>query len=1457
MEPASDPSEDLEPNEFKISNYEDSELSDSSDDNLEALEPDILLEEPDNDFTLQLMNNLYEEQLDVENYSKYSKLLFGDPGGESTCPHCEFTSENLLELKIHLSKAHDGLKVYCIQCDYSAARRDTLLVHVRKIHEGRGFPCETCDYIAGTRQHLDRHTKHVHEGLRREKKGQDELEDSTVWSCDHCEYKTRRRYELKLHFATAHEGKRFSCSHCDFTAKRRDKINLHIKVAHEGLGKKCNFCDYKASTNQHLLRHLRSKHSDEEGSGIQLLKCRECGEEFSRQERLTEHIKKDHLECNDVGHESVDDTPNSKRFRYKCLECDFSSNKKGNLTEHTRLNHGGKKFKCDQCDFNCLTHGGLYLHQKAVHLGIRFKCTQCSYEGTQEVNLKRHIESKHGTIQYCCKLCNAKTKGLWYIETHLKKVHGIMDKTEYSKYLLLKEIDPNTGVSSKSSMSDSLDAAESSSVNIDSVEEDVEEGLVPTGFLDESMTEDDGEELESAGSPIDPTEFLDQDTVVQNDDAEAEDDEDVPDLELLEPAIEIRNNSDGCDDLKRKVPRRKTPNHRTVRWSCKLCGYVTNVKCSMIRHIQSIHLGWRYQCTFCDHEATQKGGLKYHIEKRHPGRTPVPKWSALEPVKSKSERLGILGVENMDVNDMFEEVYDYQESLVNQQGALNQDLSSSFQDSNNDVEENEFEDHDGLMFEPAVQIFEEDHQTIAKQDISIDEDLAGDIEDESASQYVGEDHDFSELFAKFNTNGEAEVQCDLCTYVTARVGNMRRHVSAAHQGIRFPCKLCSYRAPDKGSLMRHTRGVHEGIKFYCDFCSYSASQKGNLKKHVEMKHPDKEYACPYCNFKVNWKGSFIKHMQNLHGDLMSIHGLTSSNISQSLLTFNTSMSSLNESLDKSEDPSESYDKIPNQPPDEQNQSKEANTSTAEAVDPLEHFVVNRDTDELKLKQEERIVISPDLGSVAGNINPDACYDPENMTFDCPLCDFKAQSAASLARHNGAIHKGIRWKCKDCDFITRDKSSLKRHRRNRHDGIRFQCNYCDYDAGQKGNIKSHMDRRHPEIPYDHTEFQQVRVEKSKYTREPKRDFDTMGKLKEFGNNVNIPHPLHVHMLSSLLQAKIASDQSMSTDDDSNNREEDEVDFVHVVSSANCNDSYDDIAEESDYGDDMEDGGDFRPMSLPSSPRSNEDGIHSVNSTSTPIKQESHSILLSALQSAPHSSSSPTLTPRKSLLDLAASSNLLEMLKNKTPPRSPPIKSKRYNHGSPTIPTEFDPEATISCPECDYMARSQGTLFRHIQAVHRGVRYYCKLCDFVTIDKGSLKRHVNGQHEGIKHKCDFCEYENAQIGNVKKHIETKHQNIVYQCPYCELKAKHKWYLEQHVKKIHIERVEEFDVKNVSPTVDQSITTRPQHLSPDANLFLEMFGHHPMAQFFVPDTNKTGGGAEDDIAEHEMLEHSAAKI
>ena len=58
--------------------------------------------------------------------------------------------------------------------------------------------------------------------IRTPRKKEDE---EIFWPCDYCDYKTKRRYELKLHFAADHEGKRFYCELCDFSAKRKDTLN--------------------------------------------------------------------------------------------------------------------------------------------------------------------------------------------------------------------------------------------------------------------------------------------------------------------------------------------------------------------------------------------------------------------------------------------------------------------------------------------------------------------------------------------------------------------------------------------------------------------------------------------------------------------------------------------------------------------------------------------------------------------------------------------------------------------------------------------------------------------------------------------------------------------------------------------------------------------------------------------------------------------------------------------------------------------------------------------------------------------------------------------------------------------------------------------------------------------------------------------------------------------------------
>ena len=1156
----------------------------------------------------------------------------------------------------------------------------------------------------------------------------------------------------------------------------------------------------------------------------------------------------------------------SEKVVVRCLEggCEATFDTPEARQQHEEGTHGGKKFRCNLCNFSCLTHGGLYLHKNAVHLGIRFRCDKCSYEGTQEVNLKRHYESKHGNVLHCCKLCNVQTRVSYYAESHLKKKHGICDKKQFSVYLERRPTWPKD------------------SANERETEEERQ--------LEAEMEEEEEED----GSYVDPSELLEQSDLIEED-VEAEEEtssllypsvemsvEEEDDLQFLHP-----NSSSGelhvDNGLKHKSPqfqckkcdyvaqssgtltRHVSVVHKGVRWSCRLCGYVTTVKCSMVRHVQSIHQGWRYRCPFCTHESTQKGGLKYHIEKKHPGQLSVPKWSSLAPVKSRVSSQ-IPGIEHMDVNQMYDELSDEktsQEQFMDPAIHMREDFATS---------------------EDIAQNFGGQHEeTVSGGDEEREEEDGDSLEDTGApGQYVGEDYDFTELYSRFT--GLEDVSCDLCTYSTARMGNMRRHVLAVHQGVRFPCNLCNYRAPDKGSLLRHTRGVHQGIRYYCDFCPYSATQKGNLKKHQEMKHKDNNYSCMYCSFQVNWKGSFIKHLQNQHGDLMAAQGLGTTGETNPLLSFNVNTFAAHTSTRTEEEEEEEEEKLKTEEPSSLNlssQEEEDEGGLLQPGDSAESYlaiksqnmsptdkelegskvVVNVKTDTSKLMQfktEEIGVVEEDEEEV-GEIGENG--SSLNCSFQCPLCNYTANSSASLARHNGAVHKGIRWQCKDCDFITRDKSSLKRHRRNRHEGIRFKCNYCDYDAGQKGNIKSHMDRKHPEIPYDHTEFQEVKVEKSKYTRESKHEKDPVDARSANGVAMSQVaagllgfgglNRFSAHLLQSLLQAKMREENTafLSTDEDSivhsSDKEEDQTDG-----------NEEDLRFER-VGDGKEEQEEERFQTPSPGP----------SLTSTPVKEQSSSLLLNALRSLPSSSSSPTLTPRKSLLDLLnINQNVLEEEEERDKiivvPTTPASMSNspQVSRGGRIAEVDPDTNGGLPCQECTFVARSQGTLFRHIQSVHRGVRFTCEYCDFVTIDKGSLKRHVNGQHKGLKHKCDFCDYENAQIGNVKKHIQTKHQNIVYQCPYCPLEAKHKWYLEQHVRKLHTDKLFIFDIKNVVPRaataeVNSGFPVNPMSLMAGGPSILPpslMLHLHPMAKFFVPEPRNVAQEDKDYDTATRKIEH-----
>ena len=128
---------------------------------------------------------------------------------------------------------------------------------------------------------------------------------------------------------------------------------------------------------------------------------------------------------------------------------------------------------------------------------------------------------------------------------------------------------------------------------------------------------------------------------------------------------------------------------------------------------------------------------------------------------------------------------------------------------------------------------------------------------------------------------------------------------------------------------------------------------------------------------------------------MAAQGLGTTGETNPLLLFNVNLSSQEEEdeggLLQPGDSAESYLAI-----------KSQNMSPTDKELEGSKVVVNVKTDTSKLlqfKTEEIGVVEEDVGELGEN------GSALNCSFQCPLCNYTANSSASLARHNGAVHKG--------------------------------------------------------------------------------------------------------------------------------------------------------------------------------------------------------------------------------------------------------------------------------------------------------------------------------------------------------------------------------------------------------------------------------------------------------------------
>nr|XP_054750541.1 RE1-silencing transcription factor-like [Lytechinus pictus] len=149
----------------------------------------------------------------------------------------------------------------------------------------------------------------------------------------------------------------FSCNQCDYVTKRKHNLIQHLAVHTGAKPYKCDLCDYSSSQKGHLNVHIRT-HTKEKP-----FKCPKCPFASTVPKSLREHLQMHY------GQRPL-----------KCPYCSFSSSQAFSIKRHIALHEEVKSFSCKFCSYKTTVEED-FNHHRSIHTQqASYKCTYCPYE---------------------------------------------------------------------------------------------------------------------------------------------------------------------------------------------------------------------------------------------------------------------------------------------------------------------------------------------------------------------------------------------------------------------------------------------------------------------------------------------------------------------------------------------------------------------------------------------------------------------------------------------------------------------------------------------------------------------------------------------------------------------------------------------------------------------------------------------------------------------------------------------------------------------------------------------------------------------------------------------------------------------------------------------------------------------------------------------------------------------
>ena len=254
-----------------------------------------------------------------------------------------------LKIELNLIKQTIELEKECNSCTYSCSNKEQVNSREKSIHtHDNKHPCKICNLEFRNKSQLSNHLKNEHADDKPEILEKKKIEEQV-------ETKSSNKVSIEI----------FRCVICAFISKSKDQLIDHIKRKHTNVNKdeeyNCEGCDFQGTSMLQLNKHMNLKHTDKNQPMREVIKCRNCDEQFSHKWNLMNHRKQKHIET--VGHCKKKQDGNCPFSDDKCW---WKHQEKQKLsTEH---------IECYICNKIFQDKPSMMMHRKAEHRSIIRKC---------------------------------------------------------------------------------------------------------------------------------------------------------------------------------------------------------------------------------------------------------------------------------------------------------------------------------------------------------------------------------------------------------------------------------------------------------------------------------------------------------------------------------------------------------------------------------------------------------------------------------------------------------------------------------------------------------------------------------------------------------------------------------------------------------------------------------------------------------------------------------------------------------------------------------------------------------------------------------------------------------------------------------------------------------------------------------------------------------------------------